>query len=185
MVAILPLLLCLLPELTMTTLRQFSRIALALLSMTGRVSMLGISRWAGEGGSYRNPVLFSILWENGLIEGVGQGLDTVVTVLAREQMEPPHFEDINHAFFVARVMGRPLETFHASDIYSRLSDRQRRILAIIRARGEASSNDIAAGLGGQVTQRSIQRDVKTLLTIAGHRTQTGCTLPCMMSELKF
>ena len=113
----------------------------------------------------RNPVLFSILWENGLIEGVGQGLDTVVTVLAREQMEPPQFEDINHAFFVARVMGRPLETFHASDIYSRLSDRQRRILAIIRARGEASSNDIAAGLGGRITQRSIQRDVKALLTV--------------------
>jgi ATP-dependent DNA helicase RecG len=115
--------------------------------------------------SSRNPVLFSILWENGMIEGVGQGLDTVVTVLAREQMEPPQFEDINHAFFVARVMGRPLETFHASDIYSRLSDRQRRILAIVRARGEVSSNDIAIGFGGQVTQRSIQRDVKALLAV--------------------
>jgi ATP-dependent DNA helicase RecG len=121
----------------------------------------------------RNPVLFSILWENGLIEGVGQGLDTVVTVLAREQMEPPQFEDINHAFFVARVMGRPLETFHASDIYSQLSDRQRRILAIIRARGEVSSNDIAMGLGKQVTQRSIQRDVKALLTVGLIRTVGG------------
>ena len=115
--------------------------------------------------SSRNPVLFSILWENGMIEGVGQGLDTVVTVLAREQMEPPQFEDINHTFFVARVMGRPLETFHASDIYSQLTDRQRRILAIVRARGEASSNDIAVGFGGQVTQRSIQRDVKALLAV--------------------
>jgi putative transposase len=58
MVAILPLLLCLLPEVTMTTLRQFSRIALALLSMTGRVTMLGISRWAGTGGSYRTVQRF-------------------------------------------------------------------------------------------------------------------------------
>lgn len=113
----------------------------------------------------RNPVLFSILWENGLIEGVGQGLDTVFAVLAREQMEPPHFNDINNAFFVVRVMGRPLETFHASDVYSQLSDRQRRILATIRARGEASSNDIVASLGGQVTQRSIQRDIKALLSV--------------------
>jgi predicted HTH transcriptional regulator len=108
-----------------------------------------------------------------MIEGVGQGLDTVVTVLAREQMEPPQFEDINHAFFVARVMGRPLETFHASDIYSQLTDRQRRILAIIRARGEASSNDIAIGFGGQVTQRSIQRDVKALLAVGLIRTIGG------------
>lgn len=113
----------------------------------------------------RNPVLFSILWESGLIEGVGQGLDTVVAVLTREQMELPRFEDINHAFFVATVMGRPLETFYASDIYSQLSDRQRRILAIIRARGEASSSDIATSIGGQVTQRSIQRDIKELLAV--------------------
>jgi putative transposase len=37
----------------MTTIRQFSRIALAMLAMTGRVTMLGISRWTGQGGSYR------------------------------------------------------------------------------------------------------------------------------------
>src|SRR5262245_57162432 len=53
MIAILPLLLCLQSEVSMTTIRQFSRIALALLAMTGRVTMLGISRWTGQGGSYR------------------------------------------------------------------------------------------------------------------------------------
>lgn len=42
----------------MTTIRQFSRIALALLTMTGRVTMLGISRWAGDGGSYRTVQRF-------------------------------------------------------------------------------------------------------------------------------
>jgi hypothetical protein len=42
----------------MTTLRQFSRIALALLTMTGRVTMLGISRWTGDGGSYRTVQRF-------------------------------------------------------------------------------------------------------------------------------
>jgi putative transposase len=51
MVAILPFLLCLYPEVSMTTIRQFSTIALALLAMTGRVTMLGISRWTGTGGS--------------------------------------------------------------------------------------------------------------------------------------
>jgi putative transposase len=55
---ILSLLLCLHSEITMTTLRQFSRIALALLTMTGRVTMLGISRWSGHGGSYRTVQRF-------------------------------------------------------------------------------------------------------------------------------
>jgi DDE superfamily endonuclease len=58
MVAILPFLLCLHPEVTMTTVRQFSTIALALLAMTGRVTMLGISRWTGQGGSYRTVQRF-------------------------------------------------------------------------------------------------------------------------------
>ena len=33
--------------------RRLSRITLALLVITGRITMLGISRWAGKGGSYR------------------------------------------------------------------------------------------------------------------------------------
>ena len=36
-----------------TTLRQLSCIVLAMLAMTGRVTMLGISRWTEKGGSYR------------------------------------------------------------------------------------------------------------------------------------
>jgi putative transposase len=44
---------CLRPHITATAHRQLSRITLALLVMTGRITMLGISRWAGQGGSYR------------------------------------------------------------------------------------------------------------------------------------
>lgn len=40
-------------HLTATTIRQFSRIIVAVFAMPGRVTMLGISRWAGVGGSYR------------------------------------------------------------------------------------------------------------------------------------
>lgn len=50
---IIALLQCLQPTLSTTTIRQFSRIIFALFAMTGRVTMLGISRWAGTGGSYR------------------------------------------------------------------------------------------------------------------------------------
>src|SRR5215470_7869175 len=50
---ILALLQCLQPYVSATTLRQCSRIVRALLVMTGRMTMLGMSRWAGTGGSYR------------------------------------------------------------------------------------------------------------------------------------
>src|SRR5260221_8707499 len=44
---------CLVPYLSTTQLKQLRPIVLALLSMTGRVTMLGLSRWSEGGGSYR------------------------------------------------------------------------------------------------------------------------------------
>ena len=61
---ILALLQCIQPELSKTDLRRLSRIVEAMLSVSGRVTMLGLSRWSGEGGSYRtiqrffNTVIF-------------------------------------------------------------------------------------------------------------------------------
>ena len=52
------LLQCLQSAVPRTTLRQCSRIVAALLVMTGRVTMLGLSRWAGPGGSYRTVQRF-------------------------------------------------------------------------------------------------------------------------------
>ena len=46
------------PTLSRTNLRRLSRIVKALLAMTGRVTMLGISRWTGTGGSYRTVQRF-------------------------------------------------------------------------------------------------------------------------------
>ena len=50
---ILSLLSVLYPHLSTTSVRQFSRVVLGLLAMTGRVTMLNMSRWTSEGGSYR------------------------------------------------------------------------------------------------------------------------------------
>ena len=58
MTDILALLQCSDTYLTTTTLRQMGRIIRAMLAMTGRVTMLGISRWAGKGGSYRTVQRF-------------------------------------------------------------------------------------------------------------------------------
>ena len=42
---------CLNQSLHPTVLRQLTVVAQAMLAMTGRVTMLGLSRWAGQGGS--------------------------------------------------------------------------------------------------------------------------------------
>ena len=59
------------PHLSRTTVRQFSQVVIGLLAMTGQVSMLNISRWTSEGGSYRDgPTLFSTpLFLGGLSAG--------------------------------------------------------------------------------------------------------------------
>jgi len=41
-----------------TSLRQLSRIILAMIAITGRVTMLGLSRWPEKGGSYRTVQRF-------------------------------------------------------------------------------------------------------------------------------
>lgn len=58
MLDMLALVRCLCPSLNATTVRQLSRIIGALLAMTGRVTMVGMARWAGKGGSYRTVQRF-------------------------------------------------------------------------------------------------------------------------------
>ncbi|MDQ6961823.1 MAG: transposase [Mariprofundaceae bacterium] len=45
-------------ELKSKNYRRFSLIVVAVLSMVGRVTMLGISRWTDKGGSYRTVERF-------------------------------------------------------------------------------------------------------------------------------
>jgi putative transposase len=49
---------CLAPYVTRKTLRQMAVIVTAILAMTGRITMLGISRWTEKGGSYRTVQRF-------------------------------------------------------------------------------------------------------------------------------
>lgn len=50
---IIPLLMCLAPHLCTTTLRQLRHVIYALLCTPDRATMLGLSRWTEQGGSYR------------------------------------------------------------------------------------------------------------------------------------
>ena len=58
MLEIVSLFTCFNPLLSPTTIAQFTRIGFALLAMTGRVTMLNISRWTDKGGSYRTVQRF-------------------------------------------------------------------------------------------------------------------------------
>ena len=58
MMNILALLQCIQPNVSKTNVRRMSRVIQAMLSMTGRVTMLGLSRWSGKGGSYRTVQRF-------------------------------------------------------------------------------------------------------------------------------
>ncbi len=76
-----------------------SRIVKAILSMTGRVTMLSISRWAGKGGSYRTvqrffstvmpwPELFDRFFEQHLYNPKGEyflvGDESIITKSGKE-----------------------------------------------------------------------------------------------------
>ncbi len=110
----------------------------------------------------RNPVVLSILYEAGYVEAFGQGLDTVVSVLRREKMRDPIFQDVGAAFIVT-VYGRQQESIRIdASRYIQLSEEQIRILNVIRARGEASLRNLEEHLPHR-GRRTLQRDVRELV----------------------
>ena len=111
------------------------------------------------GQASRNPAILSILYEAGYVEAIGQGLDTVVAVLNREGMSSPQFDDLG-SFFMVTVKGRPPEAFTSADHFARLNDRQRKILAFIRANQVVVPRDVLDLF--QLDRRTIQRDIDVL-----------------------
>jgi putative transposase len=53
MTAILALLQTITPLISKTTLRQMSQVLFGMLAASGKIPMLGLSRWTEKGGSYR------------------------------------------------------------------------------------------------------------------------------------
>jgi len=121
--------------------------------------------------SSRNPAIARVLYEIGMVEAFGQGLDTVVRELQIEEMQRARFDDLS-GFFQVTVWGKPTSRFTEIASVSRLNDRQRRILSFIRAHGWSTPRDIAGLFDAHITQRSIQRDLKELIA-AGLVSQDG------------
>lgn len=112
---LLPLLACLAPCLNSTTLRRLACVVAALLAMTGRVTLLGLSRWTEEGGSYRTVQRFfntGIPWEKArwlLIRRHLRQLPGVVLVGGDEVVTPKagrHTHGLGR--FFSSVYGRPV-----------------------------------------------------------------------------
>ena len=109
----------------------------------------------------RNPTILTILFEAGLVEAFGQGLDTVVAVLARESLQPPRFDE-QAGFFLATVYGRSLDIFGNLDLYARLTHRQQRILTLLQANGSLAPQEFRHLLGEDIAPRSLVRDLNDL-----------------------
>jgi len=109
----------------------------------------------------RNPMILDILYEAGFVEAIGQGLNTVVAVLEREEMARPEFMDTG-ASFIVTVFGRPLDLFYGGTTYAQLNDSQRRILSVLRARPGLTPRDIVAQFPDRA-RRSLQRDLGGLV----------------------
>jgi len=106
MMNILALFQCIQPTLSTTNVKRLSRIANAMIAMTGRVTMLGLSRWAGKGGSYRTiqrlfntiipwPQVFKLFFEAHMSSADGDyflvGDECVATKSGKETYGLDHF----------------------------------------------------------------------------------------------
>jgi putative transposase len=106
MMNILALLQCIQPAISTTNVKRLSQILIAMIAMTGRVTMLGLSRWTGKGGSYRTiqrffntiipwPQVFKLFFEAHLNEADGEyflaGDECVATKSGKETHGLDHF----------------------------------------------------------------------------------------------
>lgn len=143
MVDMVALLQCARPPVPATTLRQLSRIIVALVVMTGRVTMLGLARWAGKGGSYRTIQRFfatvipwaTLCWVF-LRQHVYRPEDVYLVggdaVVVTKAGTPPHGLDR----FFARLYGKPVPGL-AFFALSLVRVQQRRSLSDARRAGGA------------------------------------------------
>lgn len=113
----------------------------------------------------RNPALAQFLYEAGVIERFGLGMDTVLDTLHAEDHPPPEMIDLGHAFIV-RVFAKPLPDAEvavaaAAPERGMLTERQRRLLDALAEDEERSSAELAQTIGEPIW--TVQRDLGALI----------------------
>ncbi len=98
-----------------TTLRRLIAIVIAMLAMTRRVTMLGISRWTGDGGSYRTIQRFfntKIIWHEILVIFVQHWFadEDDIYLLSGDETIVTKAGKLTHGLdrFYSSIMGRPV-----------------------------------------------------------------------------
>src|SRR5262249_18380789 len=153
---------------TATTVRQCSRIAWAMLVMTGRVTMLGLSRWAGKGGSYRTgqrffsqalpwAILFWVFFRQHVYRPNEVYLLVGDEVVATKAGTPPH----GLARFCASLYGKPVPGL-AFCTLALVSPQQRRsfpirVEQVVRSDAEKAASKAKAARRQQTPSRAKRR----------------------------
>ncbi|HEX6287898.1 MAG TPA: ATP-binding protein [Herpetosiphonaceae bacterium] len=108
----------------------------------------------------RNPLLAQLLYQSGYVEAYGQGLDTVFNILQAQNLPLPTMRE-SGATFVIGIEGHQPIGLDAEQLSS-LTDAEYQIVAVVRARRSATTQDIIDALAAR-SERSVQYDLKRLV----------------------
>jgi ATP-dependent DNA helicase RecG len=107
----------------------------------------------------RNPDVAHVCFLHGLIEKIGRGTQRILEECQRAQLREPKWQ--SSSLETTLTLFSPL-TRVRSDV-DELNERQRRILAALRVRGQLRPTDVAKLVGKGVTGRTLRSDLQGLL----------------------
>jgi ATP-dependent DNA helicase RecG len=116
----------------------------------------------------RNPDIAHVCYLQKLIEKIGRGTQRIVEDCRKAKIKEPKWEssplETSLTFFAASAS--------ASASLESLSDRQRKIVEVLKSGGSLKALSIAEALGGGVTDRTIRNDL-LILVRSGWVTKRG------------
>lgn len=138
------------PIISKTTIRRLSLIIYAMLAMTGRVTMLGISRWTDKGGSYRTVQRFfqtTIPWAQVLWSFFCAHLQQAddVYLLAGDECVVTKSGKMTHGLdrFFSSLVGKPVSSVSLFAL-SLVNTRERRAYPVLAEQVVRSAEEKAA-----------------------------------------
>jgi len=107
----------------------------------------------------RNELIADVFYRRGYIEKWGRGTQKILDLCRRIGARDPEFVEQGGEI---GVRFWPAFRAPAHKTPGKLTERQDRLLAVLRARGVSSLAELVGGVGGGVTERTVQRDLETL-----------------------
>ncbi len=114
----------------------------------------------------RNPNIINAFFRRGLIEALGVGTQEIIKSCEDSHMREPEFYEQAGAF-VVRIWSRHYKPEAKPVPRAALSDRQEKIIAILKEHGKLSAQDILKYLGEDISGRTLREELQYLRD-AGH-----------------